>query len=83
MKIPETFSVNWRNPGHWDVYTGNGRAFRIRGEPGYVQVSDERRGDGFGTGTRPWLLFETVNSAMAWIALQLMAEPKENFDAGS
>ena len=65
------FSVVYRNPGHWDITTVYGRAFRIRGEPGAVKVADERVDD-----TRPhprgWLLFKTVGTALAWCTDELM-----------
>jgi len=31
-----SFSVIWRNPGHWDIYSDKGRLFCIRGEPGHM-----------------------------------------------
>lgn len=50
------------------------RAFRIRGEPGNVLVSDERWDP-----TRPqrdWIKFRSVMAAMVWICEELMQEPK-------
>lgn len=65
------FTVVYRNPGHWDIATGYGRAFRIRGEPGAVKVADERVDD-----ERPhprgWIAFKTVGTALAWCADELM-----------
>ena len=69
---PQSFSVNRRNAGHWDVCNDLGRAFCIRGEPGKVYVRDERK-DG-----RPFPRhnhqFKTVSAAMTWCAEQWMWE---------
>lgn len=76
---PIGFTVIYRNPGHWDVATKYGRAFRIRGEPGAVKVADERVDD-----DRPfprgWLLFRTVGTALAWCADELMCPAQEVSD---
>ena len=70
------FTVVYRNPAHWDIATGYGRAFRIRGEPGAVKVADERTDDAR-PHPRPWLPFKTVGTALAWCADELM-HPKES-----
>lgn len=66
------FETLYRNPGHWDLVRHDGRAFRIRGEPGNVVVHDERK-DG-----RPFpraaLDFNSVIAAMTYCADQLMSE---------
>lgn len=73
---PTNFTVIYRNPGHWDITTGYGRAFRIRGEPGDVLVDDERVND-----SRPhprgWIPFKTVGTALAWCADELMHSSPE------
>lgn len=70
------FDIGWRNPGHWDIVTDEGRVFAIRGEPGDVVVRDERR-DGFTRVVRPPLHFKSVSIAMAWCADELMAEKSD------
>lgn len=77
-----SFSVNWRNPGHWDIYAGDrGREWTIRGEPGNVRLNDMRRDE-----NGNWLnrmkddpdvpkKFTSVESAMAWITSYYMNEP--------
>ena len=67
------FSVRHRNTGHWDFDVHEeGRAFRIRGEPGEVYVHDERH-DG-----RPFprnaLQFRSVCAATMWITDELMED---------
>ncbi len=70
------FSVNKRNPGHWDISDGHERAFRIRGEPGRVTVLDERSDESeYGKLPRAALTFPDVRSAMAYVAFQFMSEP--------
>jgi hypothetical protein len=70
---PLGFSVHRRNPGHWDITTRWGRAFRIRGALGNVMVSDEHMTS---DGKYPpgWMHFDTVTAAMAFCAAQLMHE---------
>lgn len=68
---PCNFSVTYRNPGHWDVYTRFGRAFRIRGEPFDVVVLDERTDDSR-PHPRDTRQFRTVTAALAWCADELM-----------
>lgn len=53
----------------------NERAFRIRGEPGNVQVIDERWNP-HKPHPREWMTFRSVSAAMLWIAEELMQEPK-------
>ena len=71
-----SFSVNHRNPGHWDVYMNQiGRAFRIRGGPGKYTVLDERSiyidKDHVNDEPRS---FKTVQSAIGYITEMLMYE---------
>lgn len=51
------------------------RAFRIRGEPGDVWVSDERW-DPRRPSPRETVKFRSVMAAMVWICEELMQEPK-------
>ena len=67
---PNGFAVEYRNPGHWDVYGEHGRLFTIRGEPGDVVVHDER----FNVPRAEWSSFKTVDAAMAAITAELMYE---------
>lgn len=71
---PVSFSVGYRNPGHWDITTRYGRAFRIRGAGRDVVVHDERTDDArpFPRGSIP---FTSVAVALAWCADALMQEP--------
>lgn len=66
------FSVIYRNPGHWDICSDGGRAFRIRGEPGNVLVGDERTRV---AAAAPWMIFQTVSTALLFCADQLMLPP--------
>ncbi len=50
------------------------RAFRIRGEPGSVQVCDERWNPN-APRPRGWMTFRSVMAAMVYIAEELMQEP--------
>lgn len=75
------FSLTWRNPGHWDVYTRESRLFRIRGGikegpshwNGYYAISDERPEPA--KKLHDWMHFKTFDAAMAWIVAELMTEP--------
>ena len=69
--MTENFSVNRRNPGHWDIYDNRRRLFCIRGQPGAFFVRDERDESERGP-TRD--KFATVDAAMAWICATLMYE---------
>ena len=71
LEKPCAFSVFYRNPGHWDIVTGNARAFRIRGEEGAVTVYDERE-DKSRPHPREPINFRTVNLSLAWCADELM-----------
>lgn len=55
---------------------GRERAFRIRGEPGDVQIIDERWDPHRANGDRHWMKFRSVMAAILWIAEELMQEPK-------
>ena len=70
---PCSFSVSYRNPGHWDVTTRYGRAFRIRGKAPGVLVLDERT-DADRPHPREATQFRTVMLALAWCADELMQE---------
>jgi hypothetical protein len=50
------------------------RAFRIRGEPGNVQVIDERWNP-HNPHPREWMTFRSIAAAMLWISEELMQEP--------
>ncbi len=65
------FSVIYRNYGHWDICTNEGRAFRIRGTPGAFKVLDER------AAPYPSYTFKTMPVCMAFVAEQLMHEDIE------
>lgn len=71
--MPTNFSVEYRNPGHWDIYANRARVFCIRGEPGDFIVRDERRQD-TGLIISAKGSFATVDAAMAWICSTLMFE---------
>jgi hypothetical protein len=76
---PTGFSVGYRNPGHWDVYTKYGRAFRIRGEEPNVVIFDERTNDSRReqlTFKNVPLTFKSVSKALSWCADELMDETK-------
>lgn len=65
-----SFSVSYRNYGHWDIYYRNvGRIFRIRGGPGKYVVIDEREG----VDNKP-LPFKTVQACMSYVCDELMFE---------
>lgn len=72
---PTNFSVHRRNPGHWDITTNFGRAFRIRGTAPNVCVHDERD-DGVRPFPRDSIPFTSVAIALAWCAEALMHEPQ-------
>jgi hypothetical protein len=55
------------------------RAFRIRGEPGNVQVCDERWNPN-APHPRGWMTFRSVMAAMVYIAEELMQEPPSSPD---
>lgn len=54
---------------------GRERAFRIRGEPGNVLVSDERWNPHRERSEGGWMKFRSVMAAMVWICEELMQEP--------
>jgi hypothetical protein len=62
------FKVLKRNPGHWDIITDKGRAFRIRGGPGSYCAMDEREAP------YPVTKFKTVGACMTFICDELMHE---------
>ena len=58
--------------GHWDIYTPqSGRVFAIRGNAGAYIIRDERMTKKF-QGTHNH--FDTANSAIAFICLELMGK---------
>jgi hypothetical protein len=63
------FSVEYRNPGHWDIYGRDGRLFRIRGMPGAVIVYGAECSSK--DIEKP---FRSVSKAMVWICALLMGE---------
>jgi len=72
--MPTSFSVYYRNPGHWDIYDLNGgsRKYRIRGQAGNFSVLDEDNPEIKRKG------YATVNDAMSWICSTLMVESQLN-----
>jgi hypothetical protein len=62
------FSVNRRNPGHWDIYGEKARLFRVRGGPGKYLAMDER------ASPYPVTEFRTITACMAFICDTLMHE---------
>ena len=67
--MTKNFSVNWRNPGHWDIYIGDARRYIIRGKSGSVIVENTKPE----TSYLPYLC-ESVSQAMTFICGQLMKE---------
>ena len=73
----KNFSFNRRNHGHWDVYDGDTRVFRIRGggpeswDEEDVQIVGE---NSMREGCPDWLKFKTITAATAWITDQMMHE---------
>lgn len=67
----EGFSVIYRNPGHWDIYSDRSRSFCIRGDIGRVFVRDERSREV----RQETPVFKTVAAAFAYISDVLMFEP--------
>lgn len=63
-----SFSVNRRNPGHWDIWNMDRRLFRIRGGPGAYDAMDERQPP------FPVTTFKTLSSCMQFICDELMHE---------
>ena len=63
------FRVTWRNSGHWDIHTEEGR-LTIRGDVGNFQVNDERPGL-----VVRFRKFETDREAMRAITDLLMGDP--------
>lgn len=66
----QSFSVVYRNPGHWDICSSRERLFRIRGDIGRICVMDERK-----EFRKETLNFRTVAAAFAYISDILMFEP--------
>jgi len=64
----ESFSVEYRNYGHWDIYNNRERIYRIRGGPGAYRVINEIDRN---AATLP---FKTVAACMAYICDILMYE---------
>lgn len=65
---PTSYSIIYRNYGHWDVIVDRGRAFRIRGTPGDFVAMDEREKP------YPSTRFKTMGACMSFIADELMFE---------
>lgn len=66
----ENFSVNYRNHGHWDIYSSSERLFRIRGGPEAYYVLDEREKNA-NKGKKD---FKTVIACMVYVCDELMFE---------
>jgi hypothetical protein len=69
MPLCNSFKVDRRNPGHWDIVVpGKGRVFKIRGGPGRYCACDERE--------RPYPVteFKTLSTCMQFICDELMHE---------
>jgi len=64
----ESFSVIYRNYGHWDICNKNERIFQIRGGPGNYKVINKCNRDIFDKD------FKTVNACMGYICDKLMFE---------
>ena len=64
------FSVQYRNPGHWDIYQSGVRIFKIRGAPGEVAliIDPDKRGGAVNQ------YFNTVDAAMSRVVNDLMFE---------
>lgn len=64
----KSFNVIYRNYGHWDFCTDEGRAFRLRGSGDCWSAMDERE--------RPYPVtkFKTFSSALLFITETLMHE---------
>lgn len=69
MTEPMNFSVNRRNYGHWDICTKEGRAFAIRGGPGYYYLRDERRGH-----SNEPIRYKTLMACMVFVCDAFMYE---------
>ena len=69
------FSFTYRNPGHWDIASDEGR-LKIRGVPGDVTVMDERKGR-FDSPVRQ---FRTVLAAMTWCCDELARGAPEEME---
>jgi len=68
---PISFSVQYRNPGHWDIIIKDyGRIFRIRGAPSKYCVIDERER----SIKKEIQRFKTVQACMSYICDELMFE---------
>lgn len=69
MSQPESsFSVVYRNYGHWDFVNQKGRLFRLRGSGGEWLAMDERQAP------YPVTRFRTFTLALAFICEILMHE---------
>jgi len=62
-----SFSVEYRNPGHWDIYINKNRVFTIRGCTSNCIVAN-REG-------KVVNISNTVGGCMGYICDQLMFEP--------
>lgn len=64
--MPQDFNTVRRNYGHWDIYSGGKRIYRIRGGPNAYVVLP--------TYDEPSMKFKTVQACMSYITDQLMFE---------
>lgn len=62
----KSFTVVYRNPGHWDICQNGGRIFKIRGCPGSYIVENRESVDVYSS--------RTVGACMGYICDQLMFE---------
>jgi len=65
------FKVVYRNVGHWDFVSSEGRLFRLRGTPGNWLALDER------AAPYPTTKFKSFDLCMAFICSELTHEELE------
>jgi len=74
----QTIQCVYRNPGHWDFYSGpSGRQFRLRGSGSTWYAIDER------LPSHREVIFKTFTSALNYITEQLMFENLEPDGTGN
>ncbi len=64
--MPTSFIVEYRNPGHWDIYVKRQRVYTIRGTPDKSILRDERAGEPVP------LPFRNIAEVMAYVNSVLM-----------
>ena len=78
--MAKSFSVSYRNPGHWDVSVDGTRKFTLRGEPGDVIVNTDRASDPYrnlNPGHYNHPRFRTISAAMAYLLDELMWDEQQ------